>query len=325
MPSLLGATLLIGIVLLAQASGAEGWRPDRIIDVHVHGYSTAEGWHDLPMQVVAPHVPDDYAERRPPPTPAAHRDAILKAMARNRIAVGLMSPGQFGDPGVANAWRTAISDGRILFGATHRRVLAPDARAAVAAEVGDGRIRFFGEWGLLYDGLEPDDPRLADAWALAERLDVPVGIHTGTAAPRSANRGEPGFRNRFGNPALLEDVLIRHPALRVWLMHAGYPYLEDTIALLHQYPEVHADISPLNWLLPEAEFRRYVSALVTAGFVDRLLFGSDAMRWPEAIDVAVERTARLPFLDRAQKQAVFYDNAARFFGLAEASLQEDRQ
>ena len=306
----------IGLALLATSARAEeAWRPDRIIDVHLHGYATQEGWHDLPMGVGAHHVPAEFAERRPPPTPSAHRDAILGAMERNGIVLGLMSAGHFSDPNVGEAWKTPIAEGRILLGATHRRVLDDRSRSAVEKEARAGELRFLGEWGLVYDGLEPDDPRLAEAWALAERLDLPVGVHTGTAAPGSANRGEPGFRNRLGNPALLEDVLVRHPKLRLWLMHAGYPYLEDTIAMLHQYPEVYADISPLNWLLPEAEFRRYVGALVTAGFADRLMFGTDAMRWPDAIDVAVERTARLPFLTEDQKRDLFHRNAERFFRL----------
>lgn len=236
-------------------------------------------------------------------------------MARNHVVLGFLSAGAFGDAQVPERWREAVSNGTIRLGVTHKRLLRSGELADVERDVRSGKVTFFGELGLVYEGLDPNDPRLEPAFAMAERLDVPVGIHTGTAAPRSANRGEPGFRNRLGKPGLIEDVLVRHPGLRVWLMHAGYPYLEDTIALLHQYPEVYADISPLNWLLPEAEFRRYIKALVDAGYAERLMFGSDQMRWPGAIDVAVERTAALPFLDAEQKEGLFYGNAVRFFRL----------
>jgi hypothetical protein len=37
-------------------------------------------------------------------------------------------------------------------------------------------------------------------------------------------------------------------------MHAGWPYLEETIALLFHYPEVNADLGATDWLLPKAEF-----------------------------------------------------------------------
>ncbi len=294
-------------------SADDDWRPDRIIDVHLHGYGSMEGWHDLPISVAAANLDPEVGDERPPPTPADHLAATLEAMARNGIVLGLVSPGIFEDTTMQALWAAAAEERRVWIGATHVPLLDEGAHAGLEEALRDGRVRYLGELGLVYDGIEPGDPRLEAAFALAERLDVPVGLHTGTSEPRIASRGAPRFRNRFGNPALLEDVLVRHPKLRVWLMHAGYPYLEDTIATLHQYPEVYADISPLNWVLPEAEFRRYVKALVDAGFADRLMFGSDQMRWPGAIDLAVERTARLPFLTRDQKRAIFHDNAARFF------------
>jgi hypothetical protein len=79
-------------------------------------------------------------------------------------------------------------------------------------------------------------------WALAEELDIPGGLHTGLAPPRTPYQCCPKFRNSLGNPALLEEVLIRHPKLRVYLMHAGYPYLQETIAIMHMYPQVYADL-----------------------------------------------------------------------------------
>jgi hypothetical protein len=44
--------------------------------------------------------------------------------------------------------------------------------------------------------------------------------------------------------------LIRHPRLRVFVMHAGWPYLDDMIALLATYPQVHVDIAVLGWVSP---------------------------------------------------------------------------
>src|SRR6185436_12156124 len=47
------------------------------------------------------------------------------------------------------------------------------------AQVTAGRIRVFGEFGPQYLGIPPNDPRLEPYYALAEELDVPVGIHFG--------------------------------------------------------------------------------------------------------------------------------------------------
>ena len=81
-----------------------------------------------------------------------------------------------------------------------------------------------------YIGLAPSDPSLEPYLAVAEELDVPVGFHTGIASANTPFDCCPKFRIGLGNPALIEDVLIRHPKLRVYLMHAGRPFLEETIA-----------------------------------------------------------------------------------------------
>ena len=105
-------------------------------------------------------------------------------------------------------------------------------------------------------------------------------------------------------------MLKRHPKLRVWLMHAGWPYLQETKALMYVYPQLHADVSVINWIIPRQEFHDYLQALMTAGLGDRLMFGSDQMAWPEAITLAVEGVDSAAFLTPAQKRAIFHDNAA---------------
>lgn len=50
--------------------------------------------------------------------------------------------------------------------------------------------------------------------------------------------------------------------------------------------------------------------------LDRVMFGSDQMLWPEAIALAIDRVNRLDFLTVADKQDIFYDNAATFLGLS---------
>ena len=54
-----------------------------------------------------------------------------------------------------------------------------------------------------------------------------------------------------------------------------------------------------------------------AGYGQRLMYGSDQMAWPDAIGMSIERIEKAPFLSEAQKQDIFYNNAARFYGLKE--------
>jgi hypothetical protein len=151
-------------------------------------------------------------------------------------------------------------------------------------------------------------------FALAEELDVPVGLHVGLGAPDAAYSGG-GYRMAHGNPLLLEDVLVRHPELRLYVMHAGWPFLDELIGLLHAHRRVFIDIAVINWVLPRAEFHGYLRRIVEAGFGDRVMFGSDQMV------ARIDRHRRggrgvrgVPAEE--QKRDIFCNNAARFLRLA---------
>lgn len=177
----------------------------------------------------------------------------------------------------------------------------------VEVQLAHGLVDFLGEVLTQYYGISPDDPRMAPYWALAVKHQLPVGIHTGSAGP---DHGSPDFREDLGNPALLRPVLDRHPTLRLWVMHAGAPYFDETLALMRDYPGVHVDISVINnpVIVPPPAFAAMVQAMVDAGFGDRIMYGSDNA------DIATTRAA-LDGLDLtdAQRNAILHDNAARFF------------
>jgi predicted TIM-barrel fold metal-dependent hydrolase len=98
-------------------------------------------------------------------------------------------------------------------------------------------------------------------------------------------------------------------------MHGGWPYLQETLALLSIYPQVYTDLGSIDWILPRPEFHAYLGALMRAGFVKRVLFGSDQMYWPEAIGMAVDAIDTATFLTAADRRDIFYGNAVRFLQL----------
>lgn len=175
------------------------------------------------------------------------------------------------------------------------------------------RYQALAEFAPQYSGFAPNAPELEPYFALAEELDIPVGLHLGIGAPGAAYSG--GYRMALGNPLLLEEVLVRHPDLRLYVMHAGWPFLDELLGLLWAHSQVYVDIAVINWVLPRAEFHRYLQRIVEAGFADRILFGSDQMVWPDAIPLAVEAVESAPFLSEAQKEDIFCRNAARFLRL----------
>jgi uncharacterized protein len=49
------------------------------------------------------------------------------------------------------------------------------------------------------------------------------------------------------------------------------------------------------------------------------MFGTDQMRWPDAIGVAIEVIESVKFLTEEQRRDIFYNNAARFLRLHRAT------
>lgn len=190
----------------------------------------------------------------------------------------------------------------------------------LAALKKSGKIAVLGELGFQYDGIRPDDERLNALWAAAEANDVPVAIHMGPGAPGIAYVPGSGYRAKLSTPTLLEDVLVKYPKLRVNIMHAGFPYLDDTLALLYGHPQVYLDTGVIVYTQSRPAFYRYLQALVDAGFGKRIMFGSDQMVWPETIERSIVVIKEAPFLSEAQKRDILYNNAARFLKLDAATI-----
>ena len=60
----------------------------------------------------------------------------------------------------------------------------------------------FAEISSQYNGLSPADPSLEPYFALAEELDIPVGIHMGEGPPGAAYLWSPNYRARLTSPFL---------------------------------------------------------------------------------------------------------------------------
>ena len=186
----------------------------------------------------------------------------------------------------------------------------------IRKQLKDGGYRALAEVMIQYAGVSPSDPRFDPYLAVAEELDIPVGIHMGPGPPGAAYLPEmKTYRARLSSPLELEEALLKHPNLRVWIMHAGWPMIDDLLALLWAHPQVYVDTGVIDFAVPRAAFHRYLQRIVEAGFEKRIMFGSDQMNWAKAIDYAVESINGAPFLTDEQKRDILYNNAARFLRL----------
>lgn len=311
-------TLTQGVSVLpaaAQTGAAEPQVPARtytgpIIDVHLHSYTPADYVGASPSPATG---------RPAPASAAAHMERSIETMRRYGVVLGIAS----GDAvASAAAWRDHAPD-MVLRGVALEEpadFMAPDAFRALAER---GELEILGEVGAQYAGRSPSDPAYAPYWAIAEEHGIPVAIHTGASFPGMPYNGRPAFRLRYGNPLLLEDMLVEFPDLKVYMMHAGGagPYSEYALMMMNMYPQLHVDVGVLSWMPGlEGVLAMFLRRAQQMGMLDRVMFGSDQMIWPEAIGIAIERIDALDFLSQEEKAGIFYDNAARFLGLSDEMI-----
>ncbi len=329
--SLLAITLS-GTVIAGQAPSKVS---EPIIDVHIHALNIADfGPGPATCSDNRGIVWNGWDQRKPfdlgdagtcaaASWPAPKDDAsllreTLAALARYNIVSAVTS----GSTENVDKWRAAapsrIIPAASFFAGGYDSVGRPRMRdiADLRQLVKRKRVAVFAEISQQYRGMLPDDPLLEPYFALAEELDIPVGIHMGEGPPGGANvEGYGRYRAALGNPLLLEAVLVRHPKMRVYVMHFGSPFVDDMIALMFSYPQVYVDVSQNNWGFPRNHFYSQLKRLVDAGFGRRVMFGSDQMIWPQTIGLAIKTIKEAPFLTDQQKRDILYNNAERFLRL----------
>ncbi len=297
--------LLVAIIICASSAPAQGQQRSPIIDMHMHAHEPPGVPAGVPSLCrPAPCTGEGRASRDSRET----LQRTLESMRRYNVVKGFLS----GDIEVVRQWMAHAPD-RFIPSPFIMEVGHPSP-AVLRREYEAQRLEGMGEIAVQLSGMAPNDPALEPYFQLAEEFDVPVLIHTLGIGPYL-----PGFRTAAGNPVLLEELLTRHPDVRVFVENAGYPYLDEMIAMMYQYPQLHADLSTITWVIPRTAFHDYLRALVRAGLGKRLMFGSDQMRWPEVIGRAIEAIDEADFLSDEQKRDIFYNNAARFLRIEDAS------
>lgn len=336
--------ILLGIFFLT-AMPAQSQKRLPILDMHMHA-RTADHYGPPPLPMCAPvdRMPlwdqsKSFLEtlekfsgcKNPVWSPKTDEEVLRQTIAvmEKYNIVGVLggkpelvakwmkaAPGRF-IPGLdfrldrATGTATAVGDGSKF------KPMSPDELRALYRQ---GAFKVFGEILNQYAGIAPDDARMEPYWAMAEELDIPVGIHIGPGGPGEVYLGNTGYRARLQSALTLEEVLVKHPKLRVYIMHAGYPMLDDLLALLFSHPQVYVEISMLANVEPRPAFYRFLQGIIDGGYGERVMFGSDQMVWAGLIEPAIEAVENAPFLTEQQKRDIFYNNAARFLRLSKEEI-----
>jgi predicted TIM-barrel fold metal-dependent hydrolase len=321
--------LLAAFVLAANPLAAQNAAPMKppIIDIHVHAAVSMNG---QPACANTPaFLASDPKQKEsnfgwkpvgcanpllPAKTPDAYEKEVLAEYERLNVTAVVM-----GNEKVVNQWKSDAPN-RVIRGTSFDATATsgPEKEAELKRlreAFTTGGFQVMGEIGLQYQNMSPSDPAVDEYFALAEELDIPVGIHMGTGGSGRANVAMPKFRGSMGNPLLLEELLARHPKLRLWIMHAGYPMIDNLLTLLQANSHVYVDVAGLIWSYPIKEVNHYIQRIVEAGFEDRVMFGTDQLIWPNLMAQSINIIDTAEYLTPEQKRDILYNNAARFLRL----------
>jgi hypothetical protein len=284
-----------------------------IIDMHMHAFPLEyNGYADLPNPVTGK------------PSGATSDEELMRATLSEIHHYNIVKAVMSGPLEFLCRWKA--EEPNIIIGGIHLDEVTslPNVEQLRKLYI-EERIGVLGELVIQFLGISLSDSLFEPYLVICEELDIPVGVHTGLGPAETPYHCCPKFRVIYGNPVLLEEALVKHPNLRIYLMHGGWPYLEETKAIMSVYPQVYADLATINWIIPREEFHDYLHGLIRAGFGERLMFGSDQMVWPEAIGLAIDGIESADFLTEKQKRDIFYNNAARFLRISDEEIRKHNQ
>lgn len=281
----------------------------KIIDMHVHSYSDTDFGKREPAS--------DYYGVKGASNAQTHLLECFAAFKKYKIVKGVVS----GNPESVEQWVREDKDQRVIRGIL---MFSPNDHGMDTIKfeqmVREKKIQVFGEVAPYYSGTTLSDDIWQPYLRICEKYDIPVAVHTGGGDPGGTYSWAPKARLTLGDPYLIEDVLVRYPKLRIYLMHAGgEDWPEHAIRLMAYYPQLYTDVAVMLWVEPNTQryIRVFLKNIKHAGYLDRVMFGSDQMVWPYAIEKSVNFLNSLDFLTKKEKEDIFYNNAARFLKLEE--------
>jgi len=279
----------------------------KIIDMHIHSYSNKDFGEREPAT--------DHYGTKGAANAESHRIATFAAFRKFNIVKAVVS----GNPESVEDWALKDSAHIVIRGIL---MFTPNDYGMDTVKfeqmVKNKEIEVFGETAPYYGGTTISDAVWQPYLRICEKYDIPVAVHTGGGDPGGTYTWSPKARLRLADPYWMEDVLVQYPRLRIYMMHAGgEDWPEHAIRLMAYYPQLYTDLAVLLWVEPNTQ--RYVKEFLRnakeAGYLDRIMFGSDQMVWPYAIGKSIQFLNSLTFLTRKEKDDIFYNNAARFLKL----------
>ncbi len=204
----------------------------QIIDVHMHSYTEKDFWTGKAR--------NGFESSK---TTKEHLEQTVQKMNRHKIEYAVICGT------IESIERYTKADRRFIPGyQDYKDTLIPVKH--FEEYVQSGKIKVFGEVMAVYKGRTLTDSMYQPYLAICEKYGVPVAYHSGGSFPNAQQFGWPKYRIALGDPLLIEDVVVKYPKLKLYLMHAGENFYENTLRMMDGYPNLYADLGVELWLHP---------------------------------------------------------------------------
>lgn len=155
--------------------------------------------------------------------------------------------------------------------------------------------------------MYPEDPRLEPLYELCRSLDKPILFQAGLCLERDALA-------KYCRPVDFEPVIARYPTMNMCLAHVGWPWVQETAALMIKYPNLYANTALMCFDGPYQIYRKVFledmgQYWVEHNLSDQLMFGSDS---PRIRPVRGKRGLDSLGFSRETMEKIYYRNALRF-------------
>lgn len=150
-----------------------------------------------------------------------------------------------------------------------------------------------------FQQFEADSPKAMRIYELCADAGIPVLVHTGDK------------RFDYSNPNRVVNVLRAFPKLKFIGAHfGGWSVWDDAVEKLSGYENIFVDTSSTFYALGYEKGRE----LIRRWGAERVMFGSDYPMWKPQLDI--EYLLKME-LREDEYCRIFWDNAAKVFGLSE--------
>lgn len=157
--------------------------------------------------------------------------------------------------------------------------------------------------------LYPYDERIRKLCEVCSRYHKPVIFHCGLCLETDAF-------SRYARPSDFEELVASYPKVNFCLAHFGWPWVQETAALLIKYPNLYANTALMNFDGPIQLYHKVFKEdmgefWVANNLADKIMFGSDS---PRIRPVRSKKGLDSLGFSADVLEKIYYKNALRFLG-----------